>query len=172
MATIRRWSPSGRIRGFRPVQGLLRGELKIFPDVRVRVIMNLGDANPFDYGALVVYEHREKKRGKEYRYFQAEYWPEPETEEGKDRYTVYNWEIESNVFRDLEWISPNAWDAIADTHSMERREVRRLATSEEPVERAILYEMVGNYYGFDNLDHTPEVFTREELEARWPEYTR
>jgi hypothetical protein len=41
--------------------------------------------------------------------------------------------------------------------------------SENPVERAEAYEMIGRYHGFDNLDSYPGTLKRREAETRYRE---
>ncbi len=42
-----------------------------------------------------------------------------------------------------------------------------LFCSEEALERAQAWRMIGEYHGFDNLDSSPLTMTREEAKARY-----
>lgn len=150
----REWSPSsGRKRG----------------GVLINVLGNLGDQNPFDYGGFIVYRVRDTdKTGPHSRWIEAEYWFEPETETSD--YEVYRWTIASDVFKDLNWVG--AWDDVADCAGIKYDEFMKLGRSPNPLDRAVVYEAVGRYHGFENLDSYTETFTREELEGRWPEFKR
>lgn len=138
--------------------------------VRIKILGNLGDAHPFDYGGFIVYELHD--RGK--RYLGAEFWHEPldprnipEGAEEEPEYTVYAFSIEENVKRDLDWVD---WRRIAEFAGLPQEEIDRMSTSEDPLERAELYRTVGDYYGFQELHSRPLHFTREEMEARWHEF--
>jgi hypothetical protein len=123
---------------------------------------NLGDANPLDYGGHIVYRVHDPKN--DTRWVTGEYWDEPVD----DAYRVYRWDIEKDVVKDLDWV--DEWDAIAASIGMPLENLMRMARSEDTLDRAQVYEMVGRFHGFENLDSYPDTFTREEMEKRWPEF--
>ena len=78
----------------------------------------------------------------------------------------YRFTVESDVIADLTWIESEDWQAIANFADMQN--YKELATSKDISERAFVYEMVGQYYGFENLDGNPENYTYKELCAMYP----
>jgi hypothetical protein len=139
-------------------------------DVLVRVAGNLGDKNPFDYGGLIVFDVWQREP--EHQYVAAEFWFEPEEGKG-DHYEVYRFNVEPDVLKDLDWIASSDtgnWDVIAENAGIERHVIERMAVSNDPLERAQVYRMVGDYHGWENIDSYPVALTREEIEVRWPEF--
>lgn len=149
--SVKDWSPG------LPAGGRKRGEVKI------RILGNLGDANPLDYGGLIVYEMLD--RGK--KYIDAEYWTEPGPE--SETYTVYAWGVEKNVQEDLVWVD---WEAVASYTGHSLDQLKELGRSRDPMDRASVYKAVGDYYGYDEFDSYPLELTREDMEKRWPEFAR
>lgn len=131
-------------------------------DVQIRVLGNLGDKHPLDYGGLIVYEVIDD----DIEYIRAEHWNEPLTED--HLYWVYRFDVEKDVFKDLSWVG--RWAKIARFAGMHLEALFMLGLSENPLERAEVYRLVGEYHGWENIDGSPEKFTREEMEKRWPEY--
>ena len=154
----RDWSPkSGRGRG----------------EVLIKVLENLGDKHPLDYGGYIIYRVRDPKQtGPHATWTQAEFWDEPlevdRDDPEKDLYEVYRWQIEPDVFRELSWVDD--WDVIAGASDIPSSKFIRMARSGDAIERALVYEAVGRYHGFENLDSYPERFTRKQMEERWPEF--
>jgi hypothetical protein len=132
-------------------------------EVYIRILGNLGDKHPLDYGGLIVYEVLDD----DLEYIQAEYWNEP-LEENRP-YWVYRFDIPKDVFRDLNWVSGH-WDRIAQFAGMSTEALFRMGYSEDPLERAEVYRLVGEHEGWENIDEYPEKLSREEMEERWPEY--
>jgi len=131
-------------------------------DVKIQVIGNLGDANPLDYEGLIVYELWDD----DLYYVEAEYWNAPEYDSGP--YWVYRFSVENDVFMDLSWVKD--WDRVARYAGILPVEFWRAARSRDPLDRAQVYRIVGEYHGWENIDSDPEKYTREEMEKRWPEY--
>jgi hypothetical protein len=102
-------------------------------EVLVRVAGNLGDKNPFDYGGLIVFDVWQKQP--DHMYVAAERWSEPTHSEdpSNDRYWVYRFDVEPNVLNELDWVD---WNAIARFVGIERHAIERMATSNDPLERA------------------------------------
>lgn len=154
----RDWSPkSGRGRG----------------QVLIKILENLGDKHPLDYGGYIIYRVRDPKiEGPGASWVQAEFWDEPlevdRDEPQKDLYEVYRWQIEPDVFRELSWV--DSWDEVAESIGMKASKFIEMARSANPVDRALIYEAVGRHHGFENLDSYPERYTRKEMEERWPEF--
>lgn len=132
-------------------------------EVYIRILGNLGDKHPLDYEGLIVYEVLDD----DLEYIQAEYWNAPEIDE--HGYMVYRFDIEKDVFKDLNWVSGH-WDRIARFAGMSTEALLRMGYSEDPLERAEVYRLVGEHEGWENIDNYPEKFSRKEMEKRWPEY--
>jgi hypothetical protein len=136
--------------------------------VEIKILDNLGDKKPFDYGGFIVYRVRDpKKTGPDASWIQAEFWHEP-IEEQPDRYDVYRWQVEYDVMKDLNWV--DNWGEIAEYVGISLEELKKEAQSGNPLDRAGVYRMVADYHGFENLDSYPETYTRKEMEERWPEF--
>jgi hypothetical protein len=151
----REWSPRSK-------KDRERGE------VEIKVLGNLGDASPFDYGGLIVYRVRDPgKTGPEASWIQAEFWHEP-MEEQPDRYDVYRWQIAYDAMKDLSWV--DNWKEISEFVGVSLEELKKQSQSGNPLDRAGVYRAVADYHGFENLDSYPEKYTREEMEKRWPEF--
>ena len=58
-------------------------------------------------------------------------------------------------------------DQVASYVDSSRRELENALTSEDPVERARVYEDIGSHLGFNNLDSYPTEMTEKQLERRW-----
>lgn len=142
------------------------------PQPTWKFIANLGDASPIEYGGLFVYVDETGVYAPE-----VELLISPEDEEnGK-------WEVRRFILEPCSFIdgvlSDNrfhpdyeAWFAqdlksMADCYGMDVDEVVGMFTSDNLLERARAWEMVGEYHGWDNLNSYPLYFTREEIEARY-----
>lgn len=146
------------VKDWQPDQGSRRPR----GDVQIRVLGNLGDKHPLDYGGLIVYEVQDD----DLYFIAAEYWSEPLTED--QPYLVYRFDVEKDAFKDLNWV--HDWDRIAAFVGMSTEALFRMGYSEDPLERAEVFRLVGEYHGWENIDENPARFTREEMEKRWPEY--
>lgn len=136
---------------------------------QIKVIGNLGDATPLDYGGFIVYETKTGER----KSIEAEYWPEPESRkerygESQDYYEIDRFTVEDDVLKDLSWVKD--WDGIAETMGTSEAEIKKLARSKNPLDRAEVYRMVGDYSGWENIDGYPITLSRKEMEERWPEF--
>lgn len=156
---VKDWRPGGESSYSIPIPP---GPWRRRGEIQYKVIANLGDRHPIDYGGFIVYVLRSKGQD----YLEAEFWHEPETERSK--YVVYSFGIADNVLEDLDWV--DNWEEVAETSGAELGDLRKMAFSEDPLERANVYRMVAEYHGWDNLDSYPPAITRRELERRWPQY--
>jgi hypothetical protein len=140
----------------------------------IKVLANLGDVHPLDYGGHIVYQIKEPN-GR--IIFQSEFWEEPlklqtkpsyhKSVEPEDVYTVYRWEIEPDAVKDLRWAK---LESVADFMGANIEEFKASGRSKDPVERAHFYEAIGRHSGFENLDGYPMHLTRKEMEKRWPQF--
>jgi hypothetical protein len=150
-----------------------------------KLLANLGDVHPIDYGGYFVYEDATGVYPAE-----AELLESPDSDEGV--WTVYRFTLErctlvNGVLSDNKFHPEHAaWFAqpecgranrpqdttylsnIANLYGMKLEEMQRLFISDSPVERAHAYRAVGEFHGFENLDSYPMTFkNRAEVEARY-----
>jgi hypothetical protein len=143
-----------------------------------KLVANLGDANPLEYGGLFVL------RDETGIYHGEIVKIEPPSEDFSDYSTDSNW---SDAARWTVWravcepctymdgiLSDNrhhpglaAWfadsaPALCDTMGCEESEFRRMITTGDDCERAHAWAMVGDYHGWNNLDGYPRKMTIEE----------
>ena len=149
-----------------------------------KLVANLGDVNPLDYGGYFVYVDETGVYPPEAELLEV---PEEESETGYRSYrfilepcTFENGVLSDNPYhKDLPaWFAePESKRAdrpqdttylknIADCMDIEELELVRLFCSDSPLERAEAWRAVGDYHGWENLDSYPTDWTREELEAR------
>jgi hypothetical protein len=94
---------------------------------------------------------------------QAVYWHEPSSAKqwvehlgrfvGTALYAeCYFFTIEKDAYKDLSWLKGKDWQGVASYVGLDVLELIRMARSEDITERARVYEDVGNYFGFINLD--------------------
>lgn len=149
-----------------------------------KLIAQLGDVHPIDYGGYFVYEDTTGVYVPE-----AELLISPDDDEGQ--WLVYRFRLNRCTLMDGV-LSDNkyhpdcaAWFAkpdreratrpqdttylsnVADYCGMTLEEMHRLFISESPVERAHGYRAVGDYHGFENLDSYPLTLNRAEAEERY-----
>jgi len=88
-----------------------------------------------------------------------------------DKCTFINSVLSDNEFH----TDKPAWFAdklpsLAETYGQDLSDIIALFTSPDPLDRAEAWRMVGEYFGYDNLDSYPIYFTQEEISARWAAY--
>lgn len=135
-----------------------------------KLVANLGDVNPLDYGGYFVYVDET-----------GVYDPEAEllVEPSDDKYLVYRFPLERCHLIDAidKSVGDNkyhprltAWfsDSLASiAESADIPDIAKLLCSENPIDLAEAYHVIGNYHGFENLDSYPLTLTRAEAEARY-----
>lgn len=153
--------------------------------MRKRFLENLGDASPLDHGGVFVYGPSPDDRDGS-----VECWDEPIGTDGeRDVYKVYRFDLERYkmvrvgdslymvpfAYRE-DWPYPAAlyrpWFVTCDGGlgalcDGDPQEVEEDLCSADPVARAQVYRMIGEYHGFENLDSYPEEFSRKEMEVRY-----
>lgn len=152
----------------------------------VTVLANLGDGDTLDAGSLFVYSDGS-----------AELVQVDNDYLDDDRsftYTVYRWDCDRCTFINgilsanrydpdhSAWFAPsdaemkarpqdgNGLRDIANFVGMTTRELRTLLCSDDVLKRAVAYNAIGRYHGYDNLDSDPLTFNRAEAEARYGRY--
>lgn len=138
-------------------------------------VANLGDCNPIEHGGFAVFADKTGIYESE-----AELLVSPE-ESGSDKWEVRRFSLDACTFiNDI--LSDNkfhpdkpAWfadklGAMANTFGQSVESVIALFVSADPIDRANAWRMVGEYFGYDNLDSYPRFFTRSEIKARWASY--
>jgi hypothetical protein len=144
-------------------------------------VANLGDVNPLEYGGYFVYRDATGVYPEEGEYIIA---PEGDSEE----WIVYRFTLDRCKQIDS-FLVPFAWDPswphpladyqewyvgeladVANVTGEDPDELRAHLCSEDPCKRARAYESMGLYFGFHEFDEYPFHLTREEIEARHPEF--
>lgn len=165
-------------------------------------VAQLGDADPIDFGGYWVLVDSTGAYAPEGEYLepppddQANYDIDLLDGDWKPtaRWTVYRFILEPCTWIDgilsdnphhpahAAWWAPRPYTAknttcrlrgTAETMGFELAELVGLATSADPVDRAIVYRAIGDYYGFENLDSYPLTLTEREVSERYadPHYS-
>ena len=123
------------------------------------VLLATGDDDPF-----IVHGVKDPKTG--LIEMRAEYWQRWD-DLPRLKYQVYEWIIEDDAIKDLDWVD---WDEIARSAGGSKEDLLRDGRSRDPVVRAWVYQAVGQYHGFLNLDGYPRILWEEDLKKRWRYY--
>ena len=154
-----------------------------------KLIANLGDRNPIDYGGYFVYRDTTGVYTEE-----AEMLIAPDNDDGAGTWQVYRFILDKCTWRkSTGTLSDNkfhpemcAWFAqresarktrpqdtsylsgVASSIGTSLSELRALFCSDNPLDRAHAYRAIGDYHGYANLDSYPVRLTsRTEVEARY-----
>ncbi len=113
----------------------------------------VGDVSPIEHWGGIVFQ----RPGKQYSmlYFQSY---------DGDKVSVFDFEIEDDVVKDLGWVN---WDAVASSIGMPVEELKGYGRSKNVMARASVYEAVGGYDGFGNLDGYQQEMTIRTAEGKW-----
>jgi hypothetical protein len=148
-----------------------------------KLLANLGDVNPIEYGGYFVYVDETGAYPPEAEWLEAD-------EDGTwtvyrfilDRCTHVNGILSNNPYHPdhpVWFAKPESERAArpqdntylkdaADCCGTDPDELAKLFCSADPLERAEAYRVVGLYHGFANLDQYPLQFTsRKEVSARY-----
>lgn len=155
-----------------------------------KLIANLGDRNPIDYGGYFVYIDETGVYDPEAELLEVTNENDCEaTEWSVYRFSLERCTLENGILSDNKYHKDHAaWFAkpereraerpqdttylknVADCMGMELEALQAMFCSDNPIERAHAYRCVGEYHGFENLDSYPLTFTdRAEVEARYAE---
>lgn len=156
-----------------------------------KLIAQLGDANPIEYGGYFVYVDET-----------GIYPPEGEKlfappEDAQEGSAAYRWEVRRFILENLkqvkhgeeesallisarydetwphpiesydEWFSKDLESIGGYLGGMDAQYVRDLFCSDNPIDRARAWEALGDYHGYDNLDSYPLRLTEAEVNARY-----
>jgi hypothetical protein len=147
-----------------------------------RLLQNLGDADPINFGGYFIFEDTTGVYEPE-----AEWLEAPDTDDGtwyvyrfaldrlkmvEDDRTIY---LVPDAYRDG-WPHPvhqyDEWfhddlAKVAESNGQTLAELRQAFCSDNPLDRAWAYRALGEYHGFENLDSYPLRLTRAEAEERY-----
>ncbi len=141
-----------------------------------KLLANLGDANPIDYGGYFVHQDTTGAYTEEVeKLFVYE-----------DSWQVYRFPLDRlkivqgylvPLRYSPDWPEPlpryDEWfhkdlDKVAESIGLSAQELKEQFCSDNPIIRARAYEAIGDYHGYENLDGYPLTFTnRKEIEARY-----
>lgn len=122
---------------------------------RRKYIGVIGDMNPIEHWGGVIYD---AGYGPHMTYFQSY------DAEGEEMVSVYDFPIDDNALEDLNWVD---WDAVASYIDMDVDELKGHATSNNILARASVYEAVGSYQGFGELDPNQQEMTLKSAEGKY-----
>ncbi len=154
-----------------------------------KLIANLGDVNPVDYGGYFVFVDETGVYGPE-----AELLLSPDDDDAPEGWTAYRILLDRCTFVDGV-LSDNsfhpemsAWFAqsqaerearpqdttnlanVAACFSTDEESLITALCSDDPILRAQAYQMIGEYHGFENFDSDPWTScNRADVEARYAE---
>lgn len=134
-----------------------------------KFVTNLGDEQPLEYGGYFIFKD-----------LTGVYPPEGEllVLHTKDKYEIRRFILEPCTFVDgvlsdnkfhrdkPSWFADRI-DALASFVGLETKELIDMFVSGTIQERAMAWQAVGDYFGFDNLDSYPLLLGREEAEQRY-----
>ncbi len=161
------------------------GETEMTPQPQWKLLANLGDVNPLDYGGYFVYRDETGVYPEE-----AELLELDSPDNDNSNYTVYRFILErcsfvNGVLSDNKFHPEcSAWFAnpdrkgdkytvLGDIASFTGQDASELIDdicSDDAIRRAMVWQSIGRYNGFDNLDSYPLKLTKEEAEARYAEF--
>lgn len=143
-----------------------------------KLVAQLGDANPIEYGGYFVYRDETGVYTEE-----AELLRVQDMDDDNETWTTFRFPLDRCTFVDGV-LSDNefhpelpAWFAdalpnVASCAGLDVQELRDDLCSADPVRRALAYQAIGDYHGFIELDHDPiSDWDRSQLEARYAEHT-
>ncbi len=156
-----------------------------------KLIAQLGDANPIDYGGHFIYQDETGVYTEEAEILQV---PEADNDDKEANYVVYRYSIErctysNGVLSDNKYHPEHpVWFTYCGEYEKNRGvtgldRLKSLAefcgqTVDQFIEalcssiaahRTWAWQAVGEYHGFENLDSYPLRFTRAEVEERYKE---
>ena len=141
-----------------------------------KFLANLGDANPIEHGGFAVFVDETGVYAPE-----CELLETPEETGRRDwsvrritceRCTFINGVLSNNKFHPAKpaWFADKL-GAMASFYGIEVSALVALFVSPDPLSNAEAWRMIGEYFGWDELDSYPVYFNREDIESRWASYS-
>ncbi len=139
-----------------------------------KLLANLGDKHPIDHGGYFIYTDETGVYPPE-----AEMLISPDSDDG-GQWIAYRFILEpctciDGILSDNKFHPDKpAWFAkdlelVANCHGMALDELLLAFVSDDIRERAMAWQAIGEYHGYENLDSYPLTFKdRAEVEARYP----
>ena len=121
----------------------------------MKKIATVGDKNPIEHGGGVIFD------GEAGPFLE---WTKGLQDTGPGILFVFRRHVPENVFEDLSWVNK---ETLAHGMGGDPEEMLLMSTSEDPFARAMLISIVGDYFGWHELDDEPMTMTDEELAQRW-----
>lgn len=150
-----------------------------------KLVAQLGDVNPIDYGGLFVYVDTTGVYPPE-----AEKLMEPIEDNGVTKWEVYRFILENlkavehegrtlliparydpswphPIERYDEWFNSDL-ESVSSYVGQVVNELRQSLVADDPAKRALAWQAIGDYHGWDNLDSYPLTYTSEaEIRERY-----
>jgi hypothetical protein len=145
-----------------------------------KCIAQIRDVNPIDYGGHWILQDSTQVYDEE-----SEILLVDDDNSQKTSYIVYRYSLDKLKLvkgylvpakYDASWPHPvasyNQWFAkdiqsIAEFIGMTTYKLEKLIIANDPVCRAIAYEAIGQYFGYENLDSYPLILTENEVKERY-----
>lgn len=134
-----------------------------------RVLGQIGDVNPIEYGGGPVWQDDGGEAHLAYTWGLETDHPDadPMGDVQDLKLQVYVVSLESSGADFVSWYDWVNWADVARSIGMASAELRGYARSDDPMARASVAESIAGYYGWGELDPYPEAYTVGELERRW-----
>lgn len=148
---------------------------------RWKLIVNLGDVNPIEYGGYFIFKDTTGVYPEEAIFLDST----PDDKSGAwieycftlDRYKLVEVDLDETTKKSYlvpfnynkEWTQPisayEAWfvndlDSIASSVGSTREMLIEMLCSADAINRALAYRDIGAYFGFENLDSSPLIFNK------------
>jgi hypothetical protein len=117
-----------------------------------RMLDNLGDVNPVDYGGFFVYVDRTGVYAPEVELLES-----PDSDDAPEGWDVYRACIEKDPTRQW-WY--DRLSEVAVSHGMELSELQRMATSADTLARAMVYQCLFSHFGAHEFDSYPNHYAK------------
>ena len=142
-----------------------------------RIVANLGDADPIEYGGAFVFVDETKVYDPE-----VEVWQEPpEDSDDSEPWRVYRWSLRKctvtyGILSDNPFHPKHpAWfaETLPDISACcDFPDISDALCSDNIIQRASAYIAIARYHGEYNFDDPPLVLNREGIEARYEQHSK
>ena len=139
-----------------------------------RIIANLGDVDPIEYGGAFVFVDENEVADP-----QIEFWQEPPEDDESEPWRIYRWDIPKCSIGD-QGLSNSpynhpAWFAETLPNIAECCDFPDIADalcSDDILRRASAYLAIGRYHGERNFDDPPLELDRKGIEAHYEQHSK